>query len=173
METLYWSCLAGGALFALVSVLLGDVLSDALDGLLDFLSLDVLKPMVIASAATVFGGAGILITRYTDLNVLPNIVLSSLIAIGVTVIIYLAYIRPMENSENSTGYSMKELPGRIGEVTVPIPAVGYGEVMLKLGASNILQIAASFEERELPAGTRVVVVEVFEDVLRVTEFEEK
>lgn len=36
MEALYWGCLFGGILFAVVSVLLGDVLSSAMDGVLDF-----------------------------------------------------------------------------------------------------------------------------------------
>ena len=44
------------------------------------------------------------------------------------------YIRPMERSENSSGYSMNELTGLIGEVLVPIPVVGFGEVMVKAGA---------------------------------------
>lgn len=42
MEALYWGCLIGGILFAVVTVLLGDILSSALDGLLDFLSVDFL-----------------------------------------------------------------------------------------------------------------------------------
>lgn len=73
----------------------------------------------------------------------------------------------------SNGFSMNELPGRIGEVTVPVPAAGYGEIMVKFGAGNSLHTAASFEQHLLPAGIKVVVVEVREGVALVSEFEER
>lgn len=173
MEALYLSCLAGGVLFAVVSVLFGDVVSNALDGILDFMSVDILKPMVVASAVTVFGGAGILITRHTTLTVIPNLLLSIIIAIIISVIVYFLYVKPMENTENSTGYSIHDLVGRIGVITIPVPIMGYGEVMVKFGAGNVLHIASSLEQNELPAGTRVVIVDEVDGVLRVTEFDEK
>ncbi|MNP58853.1 putative membrane protein YuaF [compost metagenome] len=69
----------------------------------------------------------------------------------------------MENSENSTGFSESELPGKVGEVTVPIPAHGYGEVMVKLVGGNTLHIASSWDRKEIPAGTVVVVIETAKD----------
>ncbi|QCT02078.1 hypothetical protein E6C60_1362 [Paenibacillus algicola] len=172
MEALFWGCLTGGVLFAIVSVLLGDVLSGALDGALDFLSLDVLNPMVIAAAVTVFGGSGIMLTTYTEFSLLFVIMLSLLISAAVSVVVYFGYVRPMENSENSTGFSVQELAGRIGEVMIPLPAIGYGEVMVRVGASNTLHIASSFDQRPVPAGVRVVVIDVVDGVLRVSELEE-
>ncbi|MNR65952.1 putative membrane protein YuaF [compost metagenome] len=68
---------------------------------------------------------------------------------------------------------MNELPGKIGEITVPVPAQGYGEIMVKFGAGNSLHTAASFEHQPLPAGIKVVVVEVREGVALVSEFEER
>ncbi|MED5020565.1 NfeD family protein [Paenibacillus chibensis] len=173
METLFWSCLAGGILFAVVSVVLGDLVSHALDGLLDFLSVDFLKPMVIASAVTVFGGAGILLMHYTGFGGLVTVLLSVLIAVVISALVYVFYVKPMDNSENSTGYSIRELSGRIGEVTIPIPETGFGEVMIKLGAGNTVHIASSFERHLLSAGTRVVVVDVLDGVLRVTKLDER
>ena len=71
METLFWSCLAGGILFAVVSGIFGDWLSLALDGMLDFLSFDGhhwLQPMSVVGGITVFGGAGLLLYRYSPLG---------------------------------------------------------------------------------------------------------
>lgn len=62
---------------------------------------------------------------------------------------------------------------RIGEVTIPIPESGFGEVMIKLGAGNTLHIASSFDRCLLAAGTRVVVVDVFDGVLRVAKLDER
>ncbi|MFC7681362.1 protease [Paenibacillus sp. GCM10028914] len=173
MEALFWGCLVGGVLFAIVTVLLGDVLSGALDGMLDFLSVDFFKPVVLAAGVTVFGGAGIMLERYTDLSSMPQVILSLLTAILISIAVYFGYVRPMENSENSTGFSIKEMAGRIGEVTVPVPAQGYGEVMVKVGAGNTLHIASSFDKKPVATGVRVVIVDVAEGILRVSELEER
>lgn len=77
----------------------------------------------------------------------------------------------MENSENSTGYSIKELPGKLGEVTVPIPEQGFGEVMVNFVAGNTLHIASSWDQRHIPAGTKVVVIDTEDGVVKVSELE--
>ncbi|GIP50427.1 hypothetical protein J53TS2_40180 [Paenibacillus sp. J53TS2] len=163
MEALFWGCFVGGALFAVISALLGDLLGSWLDGVFDFLSVDFLKPIITASAITSFGGAGILLDRYTGLGGAGVVVLAIVAAVLLSAGVYFAYVRPMENSENSTGFSESELPGKVGEVTVPIPAQGYGEVMVKLVGGNTLHIASSWDRKEIPAGTVVVVIETTKD----------
>ncbi|MBM6997041.1 protease [Paenibacillus sp. DXFW5] len=163
MEALFWGCFVGGALFAVISALLGDLLGSWLDGVFDFLSVDFLKPIITASAITSFGGAGILLHRYTGLGGAGVVVLAIVAAVLLSAAVYFAYVRPMENSENSTGFSESELPGKVGEVTVPIPAQGYGEVMVKLVGGNTLHIASSWDRKEIPAGTVVVVIETAKD----------
>lgn len=163
MEALFLSCLIGGVLFTIVSVLFGDWLSLAFDGALDFLSFEghrVFQPAVLAGGITIFGGAGLLLQRYTSFGAGLIIVLAVLGAVLLSLCMYFFYFRPMERSEMSTGYSIRELTGLIGEVSVPIPAQGYGEVLVKVGAGVTHHIAGSFEGTQLPSHTRVVVVEV-------------
>jgi membrane protein implicated in regulation of membrane protease activity len=173
MQTLYLGCLALGVIFALVSVLVGDLIGSALHGAFDLISFDFLNPTVLAGGITVFGGAGVLLTRYSGLEDGAILALSLLIAAFMAVFLYLAVIKPMDKSEMSTGFSMQDLPGKIGEIMVPVPASGYGEIMVKFGAGNSLHTAASFEHQALPAGIKVVVVEVREGVALVSEFEER
>ncbi|MFC4778390.1 NfeD family protein [Paenibacillus sp. GCM10023252] len=172
METLFWACLAGGLLYAFITVIFGDWLSVALDGALDFLSVDGhpwLQSTSIVSGITVFGGAGLLLEKYSSLGAFTVVALAVLIAIAAAVLLFFLYVRPMQNSENSVGYSIAELAGQMGEVLVAIPAKGYGEVMVKVGAGNTNQIAASFEGAAIPSGARVVVVEVKDGTLLVSE----
>ncbi|MCR2804886.1 protease [Paenibacillus soyae] len=169
METVYLACLIGGVLYAIVSVIFGDWLSQALDGALDFLSVDFLQPMTIVGGITIFGGAGFLMERYSSFAG-PVIVLGSvLIAVAGAIIVYFLYVKPMENSESSIAFSVASLSGSIGEVLVSIPRNGYGEVLVKVGAGNTNQIAASFDNEPIPSGSKVVVVEVREGVLYVSE----
>jgi hypothetical protein len=76
----------------------------------------------------------------------------------------------MQQSENSTGFSMEDLNGKIGEITIPVPETGYGEVMIRIGGGNTIQIAASFDKEEIPSGARVVVIKSGDGVLYVSQF---
>ncbi|MNH46118.1 hypothetical protein D3C79_1087720 [compost metagenome] len=61
------------------------------------------------------------------------------------------------------------MSGTLAEVLVPIPASGCGEVMVKVGAGFTNQIASSFEGVAIASGARVVVVEVKDSTLYVSE----
>ncbi|MGG0823432.1 NfeD family protein [Paenibacillus turicensis] len=171
MESLYWGCLIGGSVFAIVSVVLGDLIGSFIDGVFDFFAVDFLKPIILSSAVTSFGGAGILLGRYSPLTTSVVLIFSIVIALLLCVVIYFGYVKPMENSENSTSYSIKELPGKLGEVTVPIPEQGFGEVMINFVAGNTLHIASSWDQRQIPVGTKVVVIDTEDGVVKVSELE--
>jgi membrane protein implicated in regulation of membrane protease activity len=173
MLEVYWGCLIGGMLFAFITVIFGDLMSNLFDGLFEFLSFDgpdFLNPMVIVGGITVFGGAGILLSEYTSLVAFAIIIFAVLISITVSIMVYFFYVRPMQQSENSTGFSMEDLNGKIGEITIPVPATGYGEVMIGIGGGNTIQIAASFDKEEIPSGARVVVIKNDDGVLYVSQF---
>lgn len=170
IEQIYWGCLFGGLLFAVVTLLFGDLLGDQLNGLFDSLAfdhLDFLQPMVLVSGITVFGGTGVMLTRYTQITPRLTIFLSLLLAILLSILIYFAYVKPMKNSENSIAYSMQDLVGLPGEVSVAIPGKGYGEVILKIGAGHVNHIAISQNQKELPIGTKIFVTKVAEGIVSV------
>lgn len=175
MELLFWSCLVGGILYAVVSVIFSDAISEAVDGALDFVSGDALpwlQPMTLVSGITIFGGAGLMLEQYTSLGTALVLLLAAMIAILLGMAVYFLYVRPMENSENSTGYSLQELGGKMGEVLVSIPPSGYGEVLIRVGAAGVSgQIAASYDGEAIPLGSKVVVVEVKDGTLMVSRIE--
>lgn len=170
MEVWYWGLFTAGILFALATLIFGEILGH-LSGMLDSAyghHLPFLQPAVLVGGITTFGGAGILLSRYTELTSWQSGGLSLLIAAVLSVLVYLVYVKPMENSENSVAFSLQELVGKIGEVTVPVPASGFGEVMVRTGGGVTNQIAESFDGRSIPSHLRVVVVEVKNSVLLVS-----
>jgi len=174
MEIVFGCCLAFGALLAAVTLILGDALDAAVDGMFEWLSIDahhVFQPVVLAGGITVFGGSGLLLARYSSLSAPGVYALAFCIATLVSAGIYFVYVRPMKNSENSLGYSMQDLAGKRAEVLTAIPEGGYGEVLVRVGAGNANHIAASFEGEAVPAGTPVVVVEVKEGTLYVAKLD--
>lgn len=177
MLEIYWGCLIGGSLFTLLAVVIGEVAGGGHhdlphgemhggDHLLAFL-----RPTVIVSAITAFGGAGILLSRYGPASAAMGFVLALGAGIVVGLMIYFFYIKPMRKTENSVGYSMNDLVGMTGEVLTPIPERGYGEVIVKVGASHTAQIAASFDSTSIPSGSTVVVVQADRDTLYVTSLD--
>ncbi|MEM1044176.1 MAG: NfeD family protein [Bacteroidota bacterium] len=168
MTDVYWICLFGGLVFTVLTLLFGDLL----DGL-DFDGLgDVLDPLSFVGGLTAFGGAGVVLGEMTALATVPAAVLAACIGVGLALGMHFVYVKPMKRSENSTGFSMREYHGKLGEVITAIPAEGFGEVLVTMGASNTFQTASSFNGTEIPRGTRIVVVEVRGGDLLVTPFDE-
>ncbi len=175
MQTVYWSCLCGGFIFAVITVIFGDVLGDVFGGLLDSLSfdhLDFLNPMVFVGGITAFGGAGVILERLTSLEALIVAIFSMIIATSLSVFVYFVYVRPMKNAEISSGYIMSELTGKIGTIIVPVPEHGFGEVLIKIGGGNTNHIACSCDGESFAAGTRVVVADIIDGVLKVIPYQD-
>lgn len=173
MLEVYWICLIFGVLFALTTILFGEVLGHVFDGICNFVSgdhLEWLQPTLVVTWLTVFGGSGVLSTYYyTDFDARMTLAVSLLTATVLCKVFYFTYVKPMRNSENSTGVFLKDLMEKTGEVIVPVPADGYGEVLIRVGAGNTNQIAASSDHIGLAVGCKVVVVDIKDGVLYVSQ----
>ena len=170
MTAIYWWCLGGGFAVSLLLILLGDLLEAAMDALDAF---DALDPLSIIGGVTVFGGAGLLLDAYSGLAPTPVAVTAGAVAVVASVALHFGYVKPMKQSENSTAFSQAEYAGRTGEVGTSVPAGGFGEVQIRMGASTTFQTAASYGGEPIPGGTPVVVVEVGADgVLHVAPLSE-
>lgn len=167
LETVFMVCLVSGLLFSLITLLFGDTVSDWLGQL----HLPFAQPILFISGITAFGGAGYLLTKYTSFAVLTVLILAVFIGMTLAFASYFIWIKPMSNAENSTGYSMSQLGGKLGEVGTTIPAKGLGEVLLPMVSGTTYHMAASLEGEMIPQGARVVVIEVRDHVLYVTPFQ--
>jgi len=171
MLTIYWACLLGGLAFTMLALFIGDLLEgaldavDALDGLVD--------PLSLIGGIAAFGGAGVILETATNLGTGATAGLAAGIGAVLAILMHVLYVRPMKNSENSSGFSMQEYRGRIGEVITTIPSTGYGEVLVRMGPSNTFRQARSFHQTEIPGGSRIVVVDVADGDLLVAPFEDE
>lgn len=176
MLEVYWGLLVGGAVLVLVMIVFGEVLDALFDGILSFLSLDgagFIHPLTVIGGLTILGGMGVMLTAYTPLAGWFVFILSLCTALLLSAAMYLFYLKPMQQAENSLAYSMQELVGMIVEVSVPVPADGYGEVIAAKPGSGITHhIAASWDNQTLHRDTQAVVIEVKDGVLYVTPFDE-
>ncbi|MBM7659848.1 membrane protein implicated in regulation of membrane protease activity [Bacillus mesophilus] len=175
MLEFYWGCLITGIIFTLLTVIFDDFLGNMMEGILDALTFDLpgfFNTTVLMSALTTLGGAGILFTLYTSLSHVVIFLLSLCSAFLLSTFFYFLYVKPMERAESSTGFSVKDFIGMVGEVTIPIPKEGYGEIVLSIAGASSNQIAASFDEEEIPSGSKALVIEVREGTLLVSPYEQ-
>ncbi|ELC8789661.1 hypothetical protein RJV04_004039 [Salmonella enterica] len=160
---IYVGLLVTGGVLAFLSLIAGDWLES-------IFCLDALHPMVVASGCTVTGGAGILLLRHTALTTFTVLALALAVALVMSVAVFYGYVKPVRHAETSTAFSMKELTGKEAVVSVTIPAQGYGEVMVCIGAGQTFQVAASFDGTQIEKETTVVIVEVSDGVVYVSPF---
>jgi membrane-bound ClpP family serine protease len=169
LQEVYLGFFVAGIIFTLVIIVFGDLLDGVLDGTLNFFEHGFFKPVVLISGVTIFGGAGYLFVKYTSIPSKTIFILSLLIAIGTCILTYFTYVRPMKNAENSTAFSLNDLVGKKCTTLTTISENSYGEVMVKIGAGNTNQIAASLNKTKIGPNEEVVIAEVRENVLFVTK----
>ena len=182
MIDVFWGCLIGGMIFSLVSLFgIHGAHHGIHAGHHDFSGAHhgghshfahFLNPLTIVGGITAFGGAGILLTKYTTLSEYPLLAFAIISALLISVAVHTFFVKPLSKAESSIGFSMSDIVGKTARVTIPIPANGYGEVMISIGGGNNCQIATSHDEQEIRSGQRVVIVEVRNHAVIVSPFDE-
>lgn len=116
---------------------------------------------------TGFGGAGLILKMFID-NDIMVLLLSTLVGLLSYIIIYF-FIAPKIKNDASIAISVHDLKGLKGKVTVTIPKDGYGQVRLHEGVSYETRPGKSYDESVIEQGTEIVVIDVINGVVHVTE----
>lgn len=167
----YKACLIFGLAFSLLALIFGDFLDDAMDGLFDAIipgDLDSSFSLFV-TFLSVFGGIGLLLSYNSNLSDNVIIVLSILMGILITASFYFFYLKPMKDSENSVAFSINDLIGEQGEVTITIEPNKYGEVVIALKVGKTSQIAATDADEVISVNSLVQVDKVRDGVLYVSK----
>ncbi|WP_187370983.1 hypothetical protein [Gracilibacillus massiliensis] len=121
---------------------------------------------------SVISGSGVLWTKYSQINPVYVLLISVFTGVGAYVLIYYFLVIPMSNAESSTSISVNDLKGKTGEVITTIPATGMGEVLISSPQGSRHETALSFDKQEIKQGKTIVIVEVKDQLLYVSELEE-
>lgn len=149
------AALIGGGLL-LVTVLLDDVLGGLLDALhIDFSIGGVsLMPPLLAFVA-MFGVGGIFATQVMDLHGGPAAVVGVAFGLVGFAVAYLLF-RALRRAEGGRPFSVSDLVGHMGSVSVSIPAGRLGTVYVRAEGQNH-EISATAAE-DIPQGAAIKVV---------------
>lgn len=164
LEVIFVVCLAFGVLYTVVTLVFGEILGHWLEGL----DLHLFQPFTIVSAITGFGGCGVILSRVTQLKPFSVLLVSAAVGLLLCVSCYFLWVKPMARAESTTTFSIHDLEGSMAEVYTSIPAVGFGEVVITRSSGRANYIAKSFDQTEIPRGSKVVVVKVEGRILSVS-----
>lgn len=141
---------------------------DFLDGVAE--ATGFLNPTLLLAFITFTSASGYLFEILTALNHLVVIVVSAIIAITLDILLNVFVLIPLSSAEESLVYTTQSLKGRVGEVIIPIPEDGFGEVIIKSNSGAIAKSAISFENKAIAEGEKVLIVDVKDGVLKVIPY---
>ena len=157
-NTIFVVCLAVGGILLLVTVLLDDVLG----GLLDFLNIDfdlggvTLMPLLLAFVA-MFGVGGLIGTEALGMSAGPASLVGALAGVAGAGLVYVIFSF-LRRAEAPVAFSLNDMVGRSGRVTVGIPAGRNGSVLLSYGGASYELTATA--DMEIAAGSTVTITDV-------------
>ncbi|CAG9609485.1 hypothetical protein [Pseudoneobacillus rhizosphaerae] len=132
-----------------------------------------LNPTLILAFVTFTSASGYIFELLTTFNHVLIISISVIIAIILDVLLNVFILIPLSKAEESLVYTTQSLRGRVGDVIIPIPVDGFGEVILKSASGTIAKSAVSFENKAIAEGQKVLIIEVKDGVLKVLPYENK
>ncbi|WP_033543754.1 NfeD family protein [Planococcus sp. CAU13] len=158
-----YGLLITGAL-TLLYVLFADM-ADAGDGL------PFLNPAVLLAFFTLFFAIAFLLERATGLDSATVIAIAAVAAVVLDILFYIFVLLPLKSAEASIAYTEESLLGQVARVIVPIPADGYGEVVLETYAGMISKRATGYNNEPIAQDEQVLIIEIADGTLFVREYE--
>ncbi|SES30400.1 hypothetical protein SAMN05518684_11548 [Salipaludibacillus aurantiacus] len=157
IESIYLFLLIAGVILTFLYIFVGELI----EGMMDISGDGIINPITVIGYITLIGGLGYILETMaffmgSGLILLVNLVVSAVLIVLVNYFIIL----PVKRSEKSTSYSINELKGTVGEVYTTIPAEGFGEVVISRTHGTVSKAAKSFDNEDLPEGTKVLVIDI-------------
>jgi membrane protein implicated in regulation of membrane protease activity len=127
-----------------------------------------ISPATISVFLTVFGGVGIILTSLAKMNLFLSLPLSAAAGFLVAGLVFVMFYYLFTKVQASSETRMVEVIGLTGEVTVPIPAGGVGEVAYTCRGARLVSSARTEEGAEVPRHTAVRIARQVGSTLYVT-----
>lgn len=163
LSSIYLTILIGSGCCILLTLFLSDLFS---------VDIGILNPTLILAFFSILSSGGYIMEKYAEINSWLVLLISSVIAVIISIILHVFVFVPLSNAEESLVYTEESLKGRVGKVIVTIPKDGYGEILIESYSGNISKSATSFYNEEIQYGTEAVIVEIRSNVAYVVSKEE-
>lgn len=195
MEKVYIIIFLVGVIYTIVTFLMGSLFSFMhLDGHIDThidghigshldshiegagtsptLTVSPLKPIVIVSFITVFGGIGVIGTHY-GLNSILTFLLALISARIVSHMLYKCVVIPLYKAQNTSAVFQQSLVGTRAVVISPIIEGGFGVISYIVNGSKHNAPAKHINKQFVSQGEEVIIYDIRDNVFYVQPINEK
>ncbi|MFZ5351168.1 MAG: NfeD family protein [Bacillota bacterium] len=118
-----------------------------------------IKPIVIASFITVFGGVGIICIK-KGFTMLMAFAAALALAALISYCIFRFIVVPLYRAQNTSTVSRKELKGGLAKVTLTIKGSSYGKILYKVNGNTYTAPARSVDNTDIENGANVVIIDI-------------
>jgi len=138
----------------------GDVELDiSISGEAPEFSVSPLKPIVITTFVTVFGGIGMICT-INGLSQAPAAVIALISGAAAAFLLYRFIIVPIYRAQNTSAISQKELRGALAKVTLAIKGSLFGKISYTVSGNTYSAPARSIDGEDIERGIPVVIINI-------------
>jgi membrane protein implicated in regulation of membrane protease activity len=170
---LFYVCLGVGVVYTVISFVLGQVFD-----LFDFSgdielgsNISPLKPAVIATFVTAFGGLGIILMK-KNFGFMYAFVLAFGISAFIAYIIYRYVIVKLYQAQNTSAVERQKLIGHKAKVTLAIRQGGYGKITYTINGNTYNSPAKAENGSQILVGQEVEIVYIDKNTYYVKNDEE-
>jgi membrane protein implicated in regulation of membrane protease activity len=140
----------------------------AIDMHIPFLPISPLKPIIIASFVTVFGGVGIICLQ-KDFPQVIALLIAFAIAFTVSALLYSFLLVPLYRAQSTSAVSQKELIGSMAKSVLKMEGNTYGKITYSIGGNTYSAPAKSIDGKEINSGVYVVIIDIKKSTFLVKE----
>lgn len=171
---LFYVCFGVGIVYTIISFLLGQLFDFFdFDGNFEMGSnISPLKPAIIASFVTVFGGVGIILMR-KNISFFSSLSFATIIAFIIAFIIYRYIIVNLYKAQNTSAVERQKLIGSKAKVTLTIRQGGYGKITYFVNGNTYNSPAKAENGGEIIVGKEVEIVYISKNTYFVKNCEEE
>lgn len=125
-----------------------------------------LKPIVVTTFITVFGGIGMICT-INGLSQLAAVLVALASGTVAAFLLYRFIITPLYRAQNTSAISQKRLIGALGKVTLPIAGSLFGKISYTMGGNTYSAPARSIDGENIERGIPVVIINIEKNIFYV------
>lgn len=169
----YFGCLAFGVVFSLMYAIFGshgmdhhgfEIHAHSTGGPHELHAADthdsgpsIFNPIVLASALTAFGGAGLIGSVGLGFSAMVTLLFSLVISFGMGAAVFFGVIKLIYNSQSNSNFSEEQLVDAEAMVVTPIPEKGLGEIAFTAGGTRTTMPAHSMDGTGIEKGAKVMI----------------
>lgn len=193
MLKLFQVCFYTGALYTIISFVLGQLLDFAgvggdvdadmdmdldidvdadtaidVDGNLPGTVISPLKPITIASFVTVFGGVGMIFLRYGH-GILIATAAAAITAFTISFLLYRFLVVPLYRAQNTSAVSQKDLIGSMAKAALHMEGSKFGKINYTVEGNTYSAPAKSIDGAAIAKGVPVVIINIQKNIFYVKE----